>query len=258
MESAHSQKNQPKQPMITKTTSILLALLGTGLSANAAIIITPTSAVGFAGAQEQIPDRMIDGSGLSAVVTTANAGSVTHAVHNNSGPFTTYLLKDAAINDTDITARTIALRFDLGSGDNSLGYDITGMYIWNFDQRTTTGDFSNRGIKNTNLGTQGIGGAIGGPYTDKGALVNFTQAETDLATATSSQFIDLSALSLTGVQFVQFDINSSYGGTSGNPSLPAVGLGEVRFVGTASVVPEPSSVALLGLGGLALMLRRRR
>lgn len=36
----------------------------------------------------------------------------------------------------------------------------------------------------------------------------------------------------------------------------AVGLSEVRFVGT--VVPEPATMALLGLGGLGLLLGRKR
>ncbi|WP_129589777.1 PEP-CTERM sorting domain-containing protein [Rubritalea profundi] len=35
-----------------------------------------------------------------------------------------------------------------------------------------------------------------------------------------------------------------------------VGIGEIRFTGSA--VPEPTTTALLGLGGLALILRRHR
>ena len=34
-----------------------------------------------------------------------------------------------------------------------------------------------------------------------------------------------------------------------------VGLSEIRF---SSAVPEPTTTALLGLGGLALILRRRK
>ncbi len=36
------------------------------------------------------------------------------------------------------------------------------------------------------------------------------------------------------------------------------GGGEIRGQVTATAIPEPSSTALLGLGGLALLLRRRR
>ena len=38
----------------------------------------------------------------------------------------------------------------------------------------------------------------------------------------------------------------------------AVGISEIDVLGSPSAIPEPSTTALLGLGGLALILRRRR
>lgn len=59
------------------------------------------------------------------------------------------------------------------------------------------------------------------------------------------------ALVQSGISHVRFHIDSNHG------DVNVVGLSEVKFNGTAAV-PEPSSSALLGLGGLALMLRRRK
>ncbi|NWK54989.1 PEP-CTERM sorting domain-containing protein [Verrucomicrobiaceae bacterium N1E253] len=48
------------------------------------------------------------------------------------------------------------------------------------------------------------------------------------------------------------------GGTAGNPGTSDSDFANVVIHGDVSSVPEPSSVALLGLGGLALLLRRRK
>jgi hypothetical protein len=45
---------------------------------------------------------------------------------------------------------------------------------------------------------------------------------------------------------------------SKTPALQTTGFFIERVVLNAVFVPEPSSAALLGLGGLALMLRRKR
>ena len=57
-------------------------------------------------------------------------------------------------------------------------------------------------------------------------------------------------LNQTGVRYIKMTLNSNYGsGIGGN-----IAFNEIRF----NAVPEPSSTVLLGLGGLALILRRRR
>jgi hypothetical protein len=50
------------------------------------------------------------------------------------------------------------------------------------------------------------------------------------------------------------EVRFDFGGAGGNQ----IGVNEFLILGDVEVVPEPSSTALLGLGGLALMLRRRR
>jgi len=44
--------------------------------------------------------------------------------------------------------------------------------------------------------------------------------------------------------------------TGGNTAY--AGLDEIRFGGDQAAIPEPTTTALLGLGGLALILRRRK
>lgn len=70
------------------------------------------------------------------------------------------------------------------------------------------------------------------------------------------------AVSYSNVRFVKFDILSNHDGEDfttvaieGTDVRNLAALAEVRFVD--NTVPEPSSSALLGLGGLALILRRR-
>lgn len=58
------------------------------------------------------------------------------------------------------------------------------------------------------------------------------------------------ALLGSGIDSVRFDF--------GNPGLNWTFYRELDVVGTATVVPEPTTTALLGLGGLALILRRRK
>ena len=46
--------------------------------------------------------------------------------------------------------------------------------------------------------------------------------------------------------------------TTNTPATSGTGSRDFRFSVAGTAVPEPSSAALLGLGGLALILRRRK
>ncbi len=159
-------------------------------------------------------------------------------------------------------------------------YDLSTVNIWNFQwQNSATlpaGDLSNRGISQFDLyvrnsvadtddGTAG-GTAINLNNTSYGGYLNVVAsfslgtsnpwqlALTDQQIARAPNTDDYAGLSydLSGYtgRFVSIVADSSYGGAG-------VGIGKVRFDGTM-VVPEPSVIALLGLGGLGLVLRRRR
>jgi len=63
----------------------------------------------------------------------------------------------------------------------------------------------------------------------------------------------LDGTNISSVVITADELSNFVSGGSGN-----TGLAEVRFYSTEWVVPEPATIGLLGLGGLALIARRRR
>jgi len=114
------------------------------------------------------------------------------------------------------------------------------------------GTFSNASLKFTNSGTvSSIGGSA--EFTTVGAddinYVNFLSGWTGSITSSSFTTLEAWKTELTGGNN-QFD-----GATLDSSTF------DDNFVfqnGAIQAVPEPSSAALLGLGGLALVLRRRK
>ncbi|BDS07068.1 hypothetical protein NT6N_21080 [Oceaniferula spumae] len=62
------------------------------------------------------------------------------------------------------------------------------------------------------------------------------------------------AVAPVSAQYVRITITDNYFGIGGGAGGDRVGFNDFQF----NAVPEPSSAALLGLGGLALILRRRK
>ena len=95
-------------------------------------------------------------------------------------------------------------------------------------------------------------------YNADGSIISTTGLGVVVASATNpissdEITVDLSSITLSEGQGVRFYFD-------GNDDQP--GSGQHRFdnivVNGNSVVPEPSSLAMLGLGGLAIVSRRRR
>ena len=122
-------------------------------------------------------------------------------------------------------------------------YDLSSFTVWNYNESAAT-------ARGANAVTVSVASSEGGSFTTLTGITTFAEAPGD-ATVFGQTF-DLTALAAAGnVRLLKIDITSSHGGDNG-----FAGLSEIRFDGEA--VPEPATTALLGLGGLALILRRRK
>ena len=212
-----------------KTILPLAALAGFAVTANAAVIITPTGATSTGGNLSGRPiGNTIDSSGLSGGGISGNILTETHSVNTNAD---LYL---AAGTGNEFV-------FDLGGT-----YTVDSVHLWNYDASSSAND---RGLKTVDLTFSTDGGfnynalVAASEYDDFG---NFAQAPLG-ATQASAETKTFTAVA--GVTHIKFTDSTN------NGSGTHTGFGEIRF---GEAVPEPSTTALLGLGGLALILRRRK
>ena len=205
-----------------KTLLPLAAFAGLALSANAATIITPTSATASGGGSGS-PTNIVDSSGLSGGGISGDILSETHATASGGNWFGLNPFAGQTITfvvPTDSTVDQVHVwPFWLGTG-----FD---WQIDSFDIEVSTnagGTFTNIGsITLDDIQATGPSGAI--------AVQTRTFAEQ------------------TGVDQIRFSNIGNLGGAF-------AGISEVRF--GSEPIPEPTTTALLGLGGLALILRRRK
>lgn len=199
----------------------LAAFAGLTLSANAAVtVITPVSEV----ATNEFGDFLdtINGAGLSGDGTSGDILSET-----NTGSGNTFALLG---DGTDFIGETVT--FTLAEAST-----VDRVHLWVY-----------------NNGTWAIAEGFDLEFsTDNGATfpTTVTGITFDISELTNVQTRTFAEQ--TGVTDIRL---SNVVATVGNTLY--AGFDEIRFGGDQAAIPEPTTTALLGLGGLALILRRRK
>jgi hypothetical protein len=210
--------------------------LATATETHAAIVyITPTdvgSSSQFSGFS--IADYTISGAGLSPA---GGPGEADDTHDNDGGASTMWLSQNDFTKGNEYDEYLI---FDLGSV-----MDIDQALIWNHNQS----GFTRLGVDTMTVSATATGTSVG----DASGWAGDTVISLNEASGVSGETAQTAGLSFEGVRFIRFTDFDNFS-TTGESYAGTVGLSEVRFV----TLPEPSSTALLGLGGLALVLRRKR
>lgn len=131
--------------------------------------------------------------------------------------------------------------FDLGTGDNGLGYDIT--------EIQSIAGWTNGGLLNQKYDVSVL--FVGDiDFTDL-TTVDYEPGTTGEGGSTKVNVTDSTGTLASGIEAIRFDFLTTVAASDVGSVY-----NEIDVFGS-STVPEPTSLALLGLGGM-MMLRRRR
>ena len=212
---------------------ILIAVLVAPAAWSSVLIYTPVSESASSEFYPQV--NTINGSGLAFTTPTTITSIADLPKHdqNQANMWITF----------GTTSGTIT--FDLGSTKT-----IDTLYVWNYAEGSGGNPaFLNRGSSNVTIYADNTAN----PTTFVQSFV-FNKAAPSALTPQTDFNTPVDAYTLASpvtARYIKFDIATNWG----DPSF--VGLSEVRFGDTIAAVPEPTTFAMLGLGGLIVGRRMR-
>ncbi len=205
---------------------ILVASSGAFAQSTGATVVKPTGATASDTYSGYVPGLTVDGSGLSATLNTGDAATSVSGVTAQGAASTTGW-------DSNSQTTGAWLRVDLGSELDNL----EGLWVWNGINSGTNGS--------TITGLTVAVADSGMSFSD---VDSFSITPVAPSSTSTGQFLDFGGLQ-DSVQYVRLTVDSVNSGSG------YTGLREVR---ASQAVPEPASMTLLALGGLAMLKRRRR
>ena len=250
--------------MKTKITSLITAgILGTSLASQAAVTALTLIDDDFSssttdGGRFNTPDIDTD-TWIGSADWSISGGALTNAATTGQS---THLINSVSSTDTYLDKVTLSFDYSVGAGSTLYFYStlFTGTPGANMDGRTSKVD----GTYWANDFASGWSGRIGfsgpeynlvGGSTTNSSTANAVTSFVGGTSGTFSQTYDISGFG--GGDFSIADVSNVLAVFTVNAD--AAGDGAISIDNfNMTAVPEPSSTALLGLGGLALMLRRKR
>ena len=214
-----------------------LAIAGISPATAASMVIKPTDAVAFSTYQTRVATNIHNAS--DSTIDTGEAIPASWATPTvNQDKTDSWLSLQLNPTTNPLASQWVVL--DLGDT-----YSLDGMALWSYgagsaDWKRTIDDYT-LSFATTLSDTFGSAASVANDFSSPVAK--------NAPDPLSVSFTSLSPITARYVlidQMTQFTTNTS----------DYVGIGEIRFTGSA--VPEPTTTALLGLGGLALILRRRK
>ena len=195
--------------------------------------LTGTASTELGGPFDRVAAHAVDGSGLGP---GDNFAFTPDQTHNSLANGVVWLSTGAGIGGVDPNPTYTVTFADI--------YSVIGFRVFNYNEV----GFTSRGVQVVNIEVSLDG------FTFTPLLNNITFSQAPGNDTYTGEYFDLVALTGSAVQAVsiRFNIQSDYG----DPQT-FYGLSELQFDG--SLIPEPTSSALMAVGGLALivMLHRR-
>lgn len=222
-------KNKMKKSSLAMSVLVAVALMF-NVSAFAGVMLSPVSATASLSTESTYPDctidKIIDQSGLN---TTFISGVTNYATYMGFNPtHNTSYKADCYVSENDEFGNGLVIDLDLGAA-----FELEHMIVWNGN---VNGGNSESGIKNVVI-TVSENSGYSNPTTLKSVIDEagdpIAPFVVDFGTAVSAQY-------------VKIEVYSNYG-NSGHYDVS-----EVAF----DVVPEPLSIALMGLGGWIVSRKR--